>query len=210
MEKLTLKNTFLIFQGYFFKQAGYTQGRFDSTKLTPKAKVLVLSFFYRCINSSWKGGKKNKGRFFIAKVMKDCSQFPHFNKGHYCTSSAILWNKDDTCSIKHLEVETPGTEERVPIRVVKSPLKKHNPSLWKKNKRKLHVNSGKSQNKKSKPPCDDKCRLTCSEVFNEEKSKKIFDSYWELPSIQENRLFIVSQVKTFPKKEVVKENMTKM
>ena len=116
-----------------------------------------------------------------------------------------MWNKDDTCSIKHLEVETPGTEERVPIKVVKSPLKKHNPSPWKKNKRKLHVNSGESQNKKLKPPCD-----KCSEIFNGGNRKKIFDSYWELPSIQENRLFIVSQVQTFPKKEVIKENMTKM
>ena len=62
--------------------------------------------------------------------MKDCLQPPHFNKDHHCTGSAIFWNKGDTCSIKHLVVETPGTEQSVPIQAVKSSQKKHNPSFW--------------------------------------------------------------------------------
>ena len=109
--------------------------------------------------------------------MKDCLQPPHFNKDHHCTGSAILWNKGDTCSIKHPVVETPGTEQSVPIQAVKSSQKKHNPSFWKKNKRTSDVNSGKSQNQNLKPPCNDRCRLTCNEVVNEENRKNVFLSY---------------------------------
>ena len=152
-------------------------------KLHQKQKHWYCLFSTGVLTVHGKVAKENEGRFFITKILKDCLQYPHFNKDHHCTGSAILWNKDDTCSIKHLEVETPGTEECVQIQSAKSLPKKHNLCLWKKNRRKLDVNSGKSQNKKLKPPCNDKCRLTCNEVFNKENHKKIFDSYWELPSI---------------------------
>ncbi|CAG4918450.1 unnamed protein product [Colias eurytheme] len=53
--------------------------------------------------------------------------------------------------------------------------------------------SGKTVNAKSmKPPCTDKCRLSCSKKISEESRLQIFKSYWDLGCLQRQRDFLSS------------------
>ncbi|XP_049693296.2 uncharacterized protein LOC126053898 [Helicoverpa armigera] len=80
-----------------------------------------------------------------------------------------------------------------------------NPNGWKKNIAKKLRNSGNEyrsiktgktvQAKKIGPPCSDKCRLACSSHFTQEKRIQIFNSYWELGSIERHRDFLNSCIR---------------
>ncbi|XP_045455137.1 uncharacterized protein LOC123666182 [Melitaea cinxia] len=76
-----------------------------------------------------------------------------------------------------------------------------NPQKWKKNVLKRIKNSGKEYISRSgkkvdakvmKPPCN--CRLQCRTKFSDEMRKEIFESYWNLASLQRQRDFLWSCV----------------
>lgn len=74
-----------------------------------------------------------------------------------------------------------------------------NPQKWKKNISRELKNSGKEyisrtgkkiEGKVIRPPCN--CRLQCRNKFTEDQRKQIFESYWNLASIQRQRDFLCS------------------
>ncbi|CAB3228574.1 unnamed protein product [Arctia plantaginis] len=80
-----------------------------------------------------------------------------------------------------------------------------NPNNWKKNIAKKLKNSGCEyrsittgktvQARKIGPSCTDKCRLACSSHFTQEKRIQIFNSYWELGSVDRHRHFLNSCIR---------------
>lgn len=80
------------------------------------------------------------------------------------------------------------------------------PKKWKRNIQKPMRNTGKMYKmhtkedrnraeRKIKPPCDKKCRLKCSQKFNEEERKNIFALFWELDDVGKQRQFIAHSMK---------------
>lgn len=74
-----------------------------------------------------------------------------------------------------------------------------NPESWGKNTRKKRRNTGqeyvstKGKNvaaKKMKDSCSEKCRLKCRSKITEEERKNIFDYYWRLGDIEQQRSFL--------------------
>ena len=80
------------------------------------------------------------------------------------------------------------------------------PEKWKRNVQKQLRNKGKMYEmhtkrnqiraeRKMKPPCGEKCRLTCSQNITEEARNIIFTSYWNLGDVTKQRQFIVNSMK---------------
>lgn len=85
--------------------------------------------------------------------------------------------------------------------VKKGKKRKRNIAKWKRNKTKHLRNSGKQyvsrtgktvKAREMKPPCSNKCRLSCATKFTTEQRQKIFDNYWSLSSFQRQRDFLSS------------------
>ena len=81
--------------------------------------------------------------------------------------------------------------------------RKRNPQTWYRNAQKKLRNEGKSYKMASKnhrerparamkPPCTEKCRLKCFSTFSNEERKTIFSDYWQLGSLEKQRLFILN------------------
>ncbi|XP_066958695.1 uncharacterized protein [Macrobrachium rosenbergii] len=81
--------------------------------------------------------------------------------------------------------------------------RKRNPQTWYRNAQKKLRNEGKSYKMASKnhrerparamkPPCTEKCRLKCFSTFSNEERETIFSDYWQLGSLEKQRLFILN------------------
>lgn len=73
------------------------------------------------------------------------------------------------------------------------------PDTWKKNMKKIKRNLGeeyinaakkKIEKRKMKEPCKEKCRLKCFSKFTENQRRSIFETYWQLGSLDKQRHFI--------------------
>ncbi|XP_050706873.1 uncharacterized protein LOC126992253 [Eriocheir sinensis] len=93
--------------------------------------------------------------------------------------------------------------------ILNSPVKKkgfkrkRNPQTWYRNAQKKLRNEGKAYKMASKyhrekpartmkPPCTEKCRLKCFSTFSNEERERIFNDYWQLGSLEKQRLFILN------------------
>ena len=79
------------------------------------------------------------------------------------------------------------------------------PAKWRRNVNKRLRNEGKAyemtstkrkerEERKMKPPCNEKCRFKCNNKFNEEERNDIFTSYWDLGDITKQREFIRNSI----------------
>ncbi|CAG5005425.1 unnamed protein product [Parnassius apollo] len=102
------------------------------------------------------------------------------------SSSTVGFNSE----IRHSPTKTKTKKGKKRIR---------NPQKWKKNISKELKNSGKEyvsrtgkniDAKVMRPPCN--CRLQCRNQFSEDQRRQIFESYWNLASIQRQRDFLCS------------------
>ncbi|CAG9816980.1 unnamed protein product [Phaedon cochleariae] len=105
-------------------------------------------------------------------------------------------NIEDNSTIVENQDQNPVTE------VKKGRKRARNPSTWKTKVAKTLRNSGRAYNSLSKskkhvperklrPPCGAKCRLSCKSNFDEPSRQKLFSAYWELADLQRQREFIV-------------------
>lgn len=85
----------------------------------------------------------------------------------------------------------------------KSKKRCRNTSMWKKEVKKTKRNLGESYKtvkgkeipaRKLLEPCDQKCRIKCTEKINLEQREKIFSQYWALADINRQRDFINSHI----------------
>ena len=61
-----------------------------------------------------------------------------------------------------------------------------------------------------KQPCENKCRLKCSEIISEEQRQQTFDSYWALKTIEKQRQFISNSTKAVePKYRLIKKESSR-
>ena len=83
----------------------------------------------------------NQARFFITKVLKNCSKWQNFDSDLHSGGTAILWNLAHTSKQQHTSPSSLqlGTEARKP-KVLPDQKRKRNPSKWKKNVKKLKLN----------------------------------------------------------------------
>lgn len=81
--------------------------------------------------------------------------------------------------------------------------KARNPNHWKRNVKKLKVNSGlpyitegnkEKSGRSLKPPCDDNCRTKCNKKFSHEDRKEIHSRYWNLKNNTLQRQFVASHL----------------
>ncbi|XP_074035418.1 uncharacterized protein [Leptinotarsa decemlineata] len=110
------------------------------------------------------------------------------------TSSASLpINKDISAPDSN---EATGSEDSQPKKAKK---RTRNEKNWKQNVAKRLKNSGKSyksrtnktiEARKMRPPCSDKCVLSCSKNFPYEKRVQKFNEYWALGSLQRQRDYL--------------------
>lgn len=120
------------------------------------------------------------------------------------SSSNSSSDSSSSSSYSNSENEVDNQEPRSPPKK-RGRKRSRNPHKWKKNIAKKLRNSGveyKSiktgktvQARKIGPSCSDKCRLACSSKFTQEKRIQIFNSYWELGSIERHRDFLNSCIR---------------
>lgn len=112
------------------------------------------------------------------------------------TSSASLPFNKDTTALGSTEEN--GSEDPQPKKGKK---RTRNENNWKQNVAKRLRNSGNSyksrsnktvEARKMRIPCPDKCVLSCSKNFPNEKRVQLFKEYWALGSLQRQRDFLYS------------------
>ena len=143
--------------------------------------------------------------------MQHFNKFPGFDEDKTSVGAAILWYLNECLPVKSVNIEKPGTEELIPTVQDNTPKKKRDPSRWVRNIKKAKMNAGQSfsyvikrgtrkgkevkrAEKKMSEGCGQKCYLKCTEKYNEEQRKQIFEDYWSLDSIDKKRHFIVGRV----------------
>lgn len=94
-----------------------------------------------------------------------------------------------------------------------------NTSMWKREIKKTKRNLGESYKtvkgleipaRKLLKPCDQKCRIKCTEKINQEQREKLFSQYWVLADINGQRDFMNNHVESLqPKYQYKKLNSTR-
>ena len=116
--------------------------------------------------------------------------------------------------------EEPGKNAEV-TPTKKGKKKRKCPQMWKRNITKCLRNEGKEYVMRGKSkkirearllrqPCGNKCRLKCSKNISEGERQEIFDLYWDLKTIEKQRMFIGNATEPVkPKYRVIKEDNLK-
>lgn len=153
---------------------------------------------------------------------EDTDADPNFDVSNYSSSSDSEDETIDSGTVRgKRKVSFPCSVEN------KSRKRKRNVQQWRKNISKHLRNSGKSyqsvkktkngdgtvkktlqtrEGRKMLPPCNDKCRLNCSNKFTEHARQNIFDEFWKTAELQRQRDFITANMTTVkPKYRYQKE-----
>lgn len=101
----------------------------------------------------------------------------------------------------------------------KSKKRRRNTNMWKREVKKVKRNLGEAYKtvkgvekpaRKLLEPCDQKCRIKCTDKINEEHREKFFSEYWALGDINRQRNFINCHAETVePKYQYKKINSTR-
>ena len=155
--------------------------------------------------------QKNEGRFYIINISVNAKEYPYFDIDIHSVGSAIAWSLKDIQMMKSITVEKASTEALSPTVYLKSPEMKRDPRRWKKNIRKRKSNTGEDfvekkkkgkakgkieiiKQRKMKEGCNASCTMKCSEDFDLNARMELFDAYWALPSVTENRSYLTSRI----------------
>lgn len=150
---------------------------------------------------------RSSTKMSLRKVLTSYKECPTPEREPFSSGSSDDYVPSDNESSSSSRSKTPDITATVPDENTESPVKGkkriRRPETWVKAKAKKQKNSGREYLSSSgkvvaarsmKPPCPDKCILSCSKKIPEDFRRSLFQQYWELTCLQQQRNFLGSCV----------------